>query len=114
MIFPKQFLAEALDRKVQKNTQVFFPYETHYQNGDKSPFELLQLNYITMFDSKSNEMKDLVAASRQEISKTCFSEDLMDIFPNVEGIENCIKRIEDKHFGKHLDKRNIYYGNSKC
>ena len=113
MIFPKQFLAEAIDRKVQKTSQASHPWETIYKNGDKSPFELVLLNYYTFFDLKSQEMKDSVFASRNEISNTCFSDDVMDAFPNVEKIEECIKRVNDKHYGKQFDKRNVYYGNSK-
>ena len=113
MIFPKTFLAEAVSKKTSQAVHNAHPYETHYQNGDKSPAELISLNYITFFDLRSNELKDLVVQARRDIVNNCFKEENMGVFPNVDSIEDCIKRTNIKHYGKHLDRRNVYFGNSK-
>jgi hypothetical protein len=113
MIFPKQFLADALEKKNQKVFNQLHPWETRYNNGDKSPFELVLMNYFTFFDLKSNEVKNAFYNARKEIASSCFNSESMDVFPNTGLIEECIKRVNNKHYGKFLDKRNVYFGNSK-
>ena len=113
MIFPKQFLADALESKILKTSHQTHPWETLYKNGNKSPFDLIMMNYFTHFDLKTNEMKDMVHKARKEITNTCFNEDDMSVVPNAGKIEECIKRVNHKVYGKQLEKRNVYFGNSK-
>lgn len=113
MIFPKQFLAESIERKALQQSYQTSPYETTYKNGDKSPFDLVMMNYYTFFDVKSSEMKELVRSARKEITQKCFPEEDMNTIPNGDRIQECIKRINHKVYGKHFDMRNVYYGNSK-
>ncbi len=112
MIFPKAFLAEQLENKIKKEIHEANPFETYYENGDKGPYEHYITNFHTAFDLRSNEMKDLVYKARNEIVETCFKEDSMDLVPNQGRIEECIKRVNYKHYGRHFDRRKAYFGNS--
>src|SRR5690349_18378118 len=113
MIFTKQFLADAMEKKNEKAFIEIHPWETSFKNGDKSPFELILMNYFTFFDLKSNEIKNAFYNARKEIVSSCFNNDNMDVFPNGDKIEECIKRVNHKHYGKYFDNRNVYFGNSK-
>jgi hypothetical protein len=112
MIFPKQYLLDSLDRRYKKNLHSIHPYETYFTDADKSPAEILIINYFTFFDKKSDEMKNLMLQARIEITEKCFTDDVMDVYPNSMKIDQCIKNIEVKHLGKYYDKRNIFFGNS--
>jgi hypothetical protein len=114
MIFPKSFLAEQLESKVQSNYRKLQPFQTvHDENGIKNPLEFVVMNYHTSFDLKSNEMKDKVYNARKEIVDTCFNEADLGLTPNSLKIQECIKRINYKHYGNLFERREVYFGNSK-
>jgi hypothetical protein len=113
MIFPKEFLADSLDKRSKKDVHSVHPYKTHFTEQDKSPAEIIVSNYYTFFDKKSEQMKDLMFQARSEIAEKCFGQDVMDVYPNALKIDQCIKNTEVKYLGKYYDKRNIFFGNSK-
>jgi hypothetical protein len=113
MIFTKEFLADSLDRRYKQTLHASHPYKTHFTGEEKSPAEILVTNYFTFFDKKSDEMKDLMLQARKEIAENCFKDDVMDVYPNSLKIDQCIKNIEVNYLGKHYNKRNIFFGNSK-
>lgn len=113
MIFTKQFLAESLDKKYKKTLQSHHPFKTQYNQDEKSPAEMLIMNYYTFFDLKSNETKELAYKSRKEIVDKCFREEVMDVYPNSGKIDECIKKTNYQHLGKYFNAREIFFGNSK-
>jgi hypothetical protein len=113
MIFPKQYLAEALEKKYKNYFHHVHPYKTIYRDDEKNPYDIVIMNYYTFFDLKSNELKDLTMKSRKEIVDNCFNQDVMDTYPNTEKIEQCIKKINYKNYGKYFNAREVFYGNSK-
>jgi len=113
MIFPKQYLSDALDKKYKQTLYKNHPYQTHYKEDEKSPAELLIMNFFTFFDLRSNELKDLAYRSRIDIVNNCFNDDVMDIYPNTFKIEQCIKKTNFKYYGKYLNERQLFFGNSK-
>jgi|LauGreDrversion4_2_1035121.scaffolds.fasta_scaffold457524_1 hypothetical protein len=113
MIFPKSFLAEQLESKVKRNYRSLQPFETvHDTYESKNPLEFVVSYYYSTFDLKSNEMKDKVYNARKEIVDSCFNEADLGITPNSMKIQECIKRVNYKHYGSQLERREVYFGNS--
>jgi hypothetical protein len=114
MIFPKQVLSEALDQKIRELRVAQYPFQTYHEElpNDKSPAELTIMNFITFFDLKSKEMKDLVYQARKDIVNNCFKSEDLTGFVNEEKISQCIRNTELKYVGKHFRTRDVFYGNS--
>jgi hypothetical protein len=111
MLFNKQFIAESFENKLKKHFYEVHPYKTVFKEGEKSNYELFIMNYFTFFDMESQNMKAKRAQVNQEIAANCFNDDVMDTYPNVLKIEQCIRNIEIKHLGKYYDKRDVFFGN---
>ena len=113
MLFPKQFIAENFELKLKKKFREVHPYKTFFKEEEKSNFELFLLNYYTFFDLESENMKEKKYQNNKKISETCFREDYIDVFPNVEKIEQCIRNTELSYLGKYNEKREEFFGNGK-
>jgi hypothetical protein len=111
MLFNKQFIAESFENKLKKHFYEVHPYKTVFKEGEKSNYELFIMNYFTFFDIESENMKEKRAQVNQEIASNCFNDDVIDTYPNVLKIEQCIRNTEIKHLGKYYDKRDVFFGN---
>jgi hypothetical protein len=111
MIFTKQYIAEALERKIQKNFHLVHPYETAYKEGDKTHAHILIQNYFQAFDLKSSEIKDKVYQSRKQIVENCFNDESLGVYPNETKINDCIKNTHNSAMKKYNEVRHSYFGN---
>jgi hypothetical protein len=111
MLFPKQFIAESFENKLKREFFKVHPYKTVFENGEKSNYELFLMNYFTFFDLESDNMKEKKAQLNKEIAQNCFNDDVMDTYPVVEKIHQCIHNTEVKVLGKYYDKRDVFFGN---
>jgi hypothetical protein len=113
MLFNKQFIAESFENKLKKQFHEVHPYKTIFKEGEKSNYELFLLNYFTFFDMESENMKGKRYQVNKGIADNCFKEDVMDTYPVVEKIQQCIHNTEIKVLGKYNDKRDVFFGNGK-
>jgi hypothetical protein len=113
MIFNKQFIAQNFEEKIKKEFQKVHPWETTTQEGEKTPYELFLQNYYTFYDLESDKMKEKRYQTNLEITENCFKQDYLDVYPNEEKINQCIREVENKHLGKLLEKRDVFFGNGK-
>ena len=112
MIFPKHFISEEFENKFKRIMFQAYPYVTNTDENNKSPFGVYLLNYLTMFDLKSNELKKLFYESRIEIAEKCFNDNYLDFYPNELKIEQCINNTTHKYLGKYFTFRKVFFGNS--
>lgn len=114
MIFPKDYLADQVNQEVRTIRHKSFPFQTYFDDvKDFSTMDLIIMNYLSFFDLKSKEMKTLTMQARKEIAESCFNELDESMYPNTGKIEQCIRNVNHKYLGKHLNQREIYFGNSK-
>ncbi len=111
MIFDKEFLVDKFSEKVDNDLYQIYPYDTLDKPGEVSSGRNMVSTYHQYFDLRSEEAKDRMFNARKEITNECFKEENLGIYPNQGKIDECIRRIEVKHFGKYLDNRNLYFGN---
>ena len=113
MLFSKEFLVQKFNEKINKEALSTHPFETHDQHGEISDGKASLISYHQYFDLRSEEAKDAMLKSRKESTETCFNDNDMGIYPNSEKIENCLENAKIKNFGKFVDNRILYFGNSR-
>jgi hypothetical protein len=113
MIFNKEFISQNFEEKVKAHVYQIHPFETHYNDKEKSPLEAYMQSYFTFFDIESDKMKEKRYQANVEITENCYKPEYLDVYPNSSKINQCIRDIEYKHLGKYNEKRDVFFGNGK-